>query len=126
MIKQVARNLEVIETLGPDVEGRHHAPAEPRRGWYLPCKSIFERLLAFLLLVAATPLLLLIICLVRLRSAGGGIYRQRRLGQFGREYWMYKIRTMRLNSESASGPVLGTAERFPCDAAWPVPSRDPP
>ena len=43
--------------------------------------------------------------LVRATSKGPGIYQQMRVGKDGRRFMMYKIRTMRVDAEAASGPV---------------------
>ena len=42
---------------------------------------------------------------VKLTSPGLVLYRQRRMGFDGREFIMYKFRTMQVNAEAESGPV---------------------
>jgi lipopolysaccharide/colanic/teichoic acid biosynthesis glycosyltransferase len=74
--------------------------------WKLP----LERLLAFGMLVLAFPLIALLVLIVRLTSPGPGIFRQTRVGKDGKLFTLYKIRSMRLDAESAhSGPVWATA-----------------
>lgn len=68
-------------------------------------KAIADRILAALLLLPCLPVILLLVALVRLTSRGPGIYRQIRMGQNGRLFKIYKIRTMRHNAEARSGPV---------------------
>lgn len=75
-------------------------PASPRR-W----QSVVNRALALVLLVPGLPLMALTIVAVRLTSRGPGIYRQTRVGLHGRTFVMRKIRTMRIDAESHSGPV---------------------
>ena len=58
-----------------------------------------------LLLIPALPVIGLLGLLVRLTSPGPAIYRQLRVGQRGRKFMMYKIRTMRHNAEAQSGPM---------------------
>ena len=72
---------------------------------YFHRKAVFDRALAALLLVPGLPMIALMVLLVRLTSRGPGIFRQIRVGQRGRKFMMYKIRTMRLDAEAASGPV---------------------
>ena len=72
---------------------------------YFRWKAVFDRTLAALLLVPGLPMIALMVLLVRLTSRGPGIFRQIRVGQRGRKFMMYKIRTMRLDAEAASGPV---------------------
>ncbi|MGI6457684.1 MAG: sugar transferase [bacterium] len=57
-------------------------------------------------LILLSPLLLLITLLIRWTSAGPALYRQRRVGQRGREFTLYKFRTMYHDAEKQTGPVL--------------------
>ncbi|HUH12252.1 MAG TPA: sugar transferase [Longimicrobiales bacterium] len=50
--------------------------------------------LASALMVPALPLMLVVAAAVKLSSRGSVIFRQRRVGQNGREFTMYKFRTM--------------------------------
>jgi lipopolysaccharide/colanic/teichoic acid biosynthesis glycosyltransferase len=68
-------------------------------------KSWFDYSLAALLLIVSAPVILLLMALVRLTSRGPAIYRQKRLGQRGREFTIYKIRTMYDRSEQQTGVV---------------------
>jgi lipopolysaccharide/colanic/teichoic acid biosynthesis glycosyltransferase len=63
-----------------------------------------ERLLALLMLIPALPVMGFLILLVRLTSRGPGVYRQVRVGKLGREYTMYKLRSMRLDAEADGAP----------------------
>jgi lipopolysaccharide/colanic/teichoic acid biosynthesis glycosyltransferase len=67
-------------------------------------KAFFDVLAAAVLLVATAPVILLAMGLIRLTSRGPAIYRQTRLGLFGRSFTIYKLRTMSHNCESATGP----------------------
>lgn len=62
-------------------------------------------MLAAVLLVPGSPLIGLLMVLNRLTSRGPGIYRQVRVGLHGRPFVMYKLRTMRHDAESQTGPV---------------------
>jgi lipopolysaccharide/colanic/teichoic acid biosynthesis glycosyltransferase len=63
------------------------------------------KMIGALMLVVASPAILFLIILVRLTSAGPGLYRQARTGRNGVTFWMYKIRTMYNDAEAVSGPV---------------------
>jgi lipopolysaccharide/colanic/teichoic acid biosynthesis glycosyltransferase len=71
--------------------------------WYAPCKAAAEIGLALLLLVAAGPVILLAVLLVRLTSRGPAFYLQTRLGRYGQPYTIYKLRTMYHECEKHSG-----------------------
>jgi lipopolysaccharide/colanic/teichoic acid biosynthesis glycosyltransferase len=72
--------------------------------WYPPLKSALDRLLALVLLVPATPLILLSALLVRLTSRGPAFYTQVRVGLGGRPFTIFKLRTMIHKAESLTGP----------------------
>jgi lipopolysaccharide/colanic/teichoic acid biosynthesis glycosyltransferase len=72
---------------------------------YLCWKGAVGRLIGLLLLAGGAPIILLTMLVVRLTSRGPAIFRQARVGLNGRIFVMYKIRTMRLDAESATGPV---------------------
>lgn len=72
---------------------------------YLACKSTFERICALLLLLAATPAMLVLIVIVRATSPGPAVYRQIRVGLHGRTFTMYKFRSMRQDAEAGTGAV---------------------
>jgi lipopolysaccharide/colanic/teichoic acid biosynthesis glycosyltransferase len=79
-------------------------PAEGRRGppsqrWYGALKVTLDFVLALVLFVLTLPVLLLAGLLVKLTSPGPILYRQTRLGKDGRPFTLYKIRSMRADSE---------------------------
>ena len=63
-------------------------------------KNIVERVLAAVVLLVISPLLLLVGVAVRCTSKGPALFRQTRVGQAGREFTIYKFRTM-VNSAEA-------------------------
>src|SRR6185437_15316966 len=69
-------------------------PVSPDVRWYLSCKAVFDYVAAACLLVVTSPVILLAALLVKLTSRGPAFYTQTRLGQHGRPYTIYKIRTM--------------------------------
>jgi lipopolysaccharide/colanic/teichoic acid biosynthesis glycosyltransferase len=65
---------------------------------------IADRAVGLVLLIVSLPVTFVLLALVRLTSPGAAIYRQRRVGKDGAEFWLYKIRTMYHNIEAISGP----------------------
>ncbi|GAA4676875.1 sugar transferase [Nocardioides nanhaiensis] len=63
-------------------------------------KSLVDRVLAGLLLLAVSPLLVTLALLIRLDSPGSAIFTQQRVGRGGRLFRVYKLRTMRADAES--------------------------
>jgi exopolysaccharide biosynthesis polyprenyl glycosylphosphotransferase len=62
-------------------------------------KRTFDLVLAGTLLVVAAPLLLLIVVVLRVSGSGPAFYVQRRAGLGGREFRMFKFRTMQPDAE---------------------------
>lgn len=62
-----------------------------------------DLVLCVLAILALTPALLLIALLVRLESSGPALFKQQRVGRYGRPFTLYKFRTMRAD---ASGPLV--------------------
>lgn len=68
-------------------------------------KAAFDRLVAWMALVVLSPVLLLLVILVRLTSRGPAVFRQKRVGRNGRIFTLYKLRTMRIDAEANTGAV---------------------
>ncbi|MDL2207908.1 TIGR03013 family PEP-CTERM/XrtA system glycosyltransferase [Desulfovibrio sp. OttesenSCG-928-M16] len=62
-------------------------------------KRAFDICFSLSLLVLTSPLLLAAIVAVRLDSPGPALFRQERVGLNGREFTLYKLRSMRLDAE---------------------------
>jgi exopolysaccharide biosynthesis polyprenyl glycosylphosphotransferase len=67
-------------------------------------KRAFDVAFSLLGLLLASPLMLLAALLVKLTSDGPVIYKQTRVGRFGRPFSIYKFRTMQVDAEK-DGPV---------------------
>ena len=81
------------EYIAPGVLSTLEVP--PYHKW----KRIWEVPLAFLLAIPALSVTLVLIGLVRLTSKGPGIYSQVRSGKDGKEFTMYKLRSMYTDAE---------------------------
>lgn len=68
-------------------------------------KRLVDMLSSFIALIVFSPLFLY--CAIRVKREDGGpaIYKQERIGRFGRPFYIYKFRTMRLDAEKM-GPQL--------------------
>ena len=58
-------------------------------------KRSFDLSVSAAAILTLAPLLAAVAVAIRLDSPGGAIYRQRRIGRDGHEFWMYKFRSMR-------------------------------
>lgn len=64
---------------------------------------------ALCLLILAAPVMVATAILVRLSSSGPALLTQTRVGADGKEYALYKFRTMVVDAEQRTGPVLASA-----------------
>ena len=72
---------------------------------YRALKRTLDILVSLPVLVVTSPIMLATAAAVKLESPGPAIFRQARLGVGGREFIMYKFRSMALNSEHTGSGV---------------------
>ncbi|TMQ91784.1 sugar transferase [Actinomadura soli] len=73
-------------------------------------KAAADCVLALSLTALFAPVLAVIVVAVRLDSRGPAIFRQRRVGRDGREFTMYKFRTMAVDAESRRAALVAANE----------------
>jgi lipopolysaccharide/colanic/teichoic acid biosynthesis glycosyltransferase len=71
-------------------------------GWYASLKPTFELLVATLLALLLFPFVLLAWAAIKLTSPGPGVYTQTRTGRGGRDFRIFKIRSMRHDKATAA------------------------
>lgn len=72
----------------------------PELSWELLCKDLFDRVGAALAILATSPLWLIAIVGIRLKSPGAPVFfSQMRAGRYGQPFRMWKFRTMVANAE---------------------------
>ncbi|KAA9376436.1 sugar transferase [Microbispora cellulosiformans] len=97
----------LMEVAGPRISIRpvaglpllHVAHPDLRGGKQL-VKSVFDRVVAALILIVILPVLLTIGLVIRVTSGGPVLFRQPRVGKDGRLFVLYKFRTMVRNAEA--------------------------
>ncbi len=75
--------------------------------WQRVCKRAIDITISACSLVALSPFLLFTAIMVKLSSKGNIIYKQQRIGLFGKPFYIYKFRSMYVEAE-ASGPALSS------------------
>jgi lipopolysaccharide/colanic/teichoic acid biosynthesis glycosyltransferase len=106
------KKVRPVKTLRPAVSAPPRSEIAPRilrfsprpRNRYLPWKRAVDLVCAAVLLVLASPILLVTALLVKCTSSGPAFYTQRRLGMNGRPFTILKLRTMFHDCESLTGP----------------------
>lgn len=68
------------------------------------CFDVIFSLLGILIL---SPFFILIYLAICLESKGGGIYKQQRVGRYGKDFYVYKFRSMRVGAEKQGLITVG-------------------
>ena len=66
-----------------------------------------SRLIAILMTIVLSPVLLLVALLIKLESPGPAVFTQKRVGQFGRLFAIYKLRTMQIGTPDLPSDKVG-------------------
>ncbi|HRO42298.1 MAG TPA: sugar transferase [Flavipsychrobacter sp.] len=80
-------------------------PPDLMPDWQRVCKRTIDIVVSFLAILILLPLYLFVALKVKLSSNGPIIYKQRRIGRFGRVFYIFKFRSMYVNAEQ-KGPAL--------------------
>ncbi len=70
-------------------------------------KRLFDIIFSILGILILSPFLILISILVLVTSAGGAFYKQVRVGKNGKEFKLFKFRTMRTGADKAGALTIG-------------------
>lgn len=84
-----------------------HIYPELMPDWQRVCKRTIDIVASLVALVLLTPMYLFAAIMVRRSSPGPILYKQERVGLFGRTFFIYKFRSMYVNAEE-HGPALSS------------------
>jgi exopolysaccharide biosynthesis polyprenyl glycosylphosphotransferase len=71
-------------------------------------KRTFDIIVSMFLLILFSPIFIVLFIVISLTSSGPALFKQERLGRDGSPYNIYKFRSMVVNAEDKTGPVLAT------------------
>lgn len=71
----------------------------PHNSFALAIKKIMDLSVSFIMIVCLSPILLIIALLIKMTSPGPIVFRQARVGLRGRQFSLFKFRTMIVNAE---------------------------
>ncbi len=75
--------------------------------WQRVCKRVIDIVISAVSLIVLLPFLLFTAIMVKFSSKGRTIYKQERIGQFGKPFFIYKFRSMYVEAENG-GPALSS------------------
>ena len=79
--------------------------ADGMSGFARNSKRLMDMFVAFIAMIIFSPLFLITYICVKREDGGPAIFKQERIGRFGRPFYIYKFRSMRLDAEKF-GPQL--------------------
>ncbi|MCU0608776.1 MAG: sugar transferase [Chitinispirillaceae bacterium] len=79
-------------------------------GWEAQIKRLMDIAVSAGVLVVGAPVWLLVALVIRLNSPGPSVYSQVRVGRNGKNFTMYKFRSMYQDAEKRSGPKWATED----------------
>jgi len=82
-----------------------------RGSWYVPMKRVLDVIGSAAALVILSPAWLAIAVAIRVDSPGPTIFRQRRIGRFGRPFMVWKFRTMSVGTPDLPSDVVSDEQR---------------
>ncbi len=68
-------------------------------------KRLFDIILSIFILILSSPILLVLAIAIKIDSPGPVIFKQKRLGLGGKEFWIYKLRSMCVGAEKTGSGV---------------------
>jgi exopolysaccharide biosynthesis polyprenyl glycosylphosphotransferase len=82
----------------------------PDASWGLLLKAVFDRVGAAFLILATSPLWLVAAIGIKRQSPGAVFFSQKRSGRYGKQFEMYKFRTMYVDAEKRRAALTGENE----------------
>jgi exopolysaccharide biosynthesis polyprenyl glycosylphosphotransferase len=77
--------------------------------WQQKLKLLFDFTFSLLALIVFSPLILVISLIIKITSKGPVLFKQERIGRYGKPFILYKFRSMYTNAE-ANGPALSSKD----------------
>lgn len=75
-------------------------------------KRLIDLLMAIILIILSSPLFLIISILIKLDDKGPVFYVQKRIGKFKKEFYLYKFRTMKVDTPEVPTHLLENPEQY--------------
>lgn len=69
-------------------------------------KRFFDLLFSLIFIIVLSPLLLMISSLIKITSTGSVLFKQKRIGKYGKTFTIYKFRTMIENAEDIGSGIF--------------------
>ncbi len=83
---------------------------DPMPSWEKFTKDAMDIAISLFILLLTLPISFVISIIIKLTSKGPVVYRQKRVGIYGKEFYIYKFRTMYEDAERHTGPIWASKD----------------
>lgn len=92
-------NIQIIDRTINTLTNSQFKKVKQNRYGHRGIPIIFQQIIAALALLILSPLLIIVMILIRIESPGSILFSQIRVGEYGRHFKMYKLRSMYLTTD---------------------------
>lgn len=75
-------------------------------------KRIFDFIASFTAIVILSPIIIILAIIIKFTSEGPILFKQRRIGKDNKEFYIYKFRTMRIDTPNVATHLLENPEQY--------------
>lgn len=88
-------------------------PNQKKRLFYRFMKRSFDIMVSLLMLIVLSPLMLILAIIIRCDSKGNVIFKQKRIGKNGKQFYCYKFRSMKIDApHDCATSILENSEQY--------------
>jgi mannose-1-phosphate guanylyltransferase/mannose-6-phosphate isomerase len=107
LLEMITTGVSVDEIAGIPLFGLKEFPLQ---GWNRLVKRAMDIIFSSLVLIVLSPLMMIVSLLIKSDSRVPVFFKQKRIGRDGREFTIYKFRSMKVGAEEDTGPVWATPD----------------
>ncbi len=101
-------NFDINTISGIPIIGIKKTPLD---GWGRVVKRVFDIVASIVFLVVLSPLFLIVAMAIKIDSKGTIFYKSKRIGAYGKEFYLYKFRTMIKDADKLKDKLINKNER---------------
>jgi exopolysaccharide biosynthesis polyprenyl glycosylphosphotransferase len=100
-LSSALHDIDISRARPQEIDGRLMIYVEPTglSGWRRLCKRAFDIAVSSIVLLLTSPLIMLSAAAIKLTSRGPVVFSQVRVGRYGQEFRIFKLRTMVVDAE---------------------------
>ena len=80
--------------------------------WYIRMKRVFDIVCSVLAIIILFPVIIIVFLLIKLESKGPAIFKQVRSGRYGKPFYIYKFRSMKVNTPNIATNDFVNSDKY--------------